>query len=144
MHPPATTSVTRFAPSPNGFLHVGPAFSALTAYEAARRARGRFLLRIEDLDRGRSRPELEAAVCEDLAWLGLRWEEPVRRQSEHLDAYSAALTRLDTHDLLYPCFCTRREIEEALTAPHGPEGSVYPGTCRRLDVPPRAARLPAV
>jgi glutamyl-Q tRNA(Asp) synthetase len=133
--------VTRFAPSPNGRLHLGHAFSALTAWDAARAADGRFLLRIEDIDGGRSRRELEAGIYEDLAWLGVRWEEPVRRQSEHLDEYAAALARLDAAGLLYPCFCTRREIETALTAPHGPEGSSYPGTCRGLDAAERAERI---
>jgi glutamyl-Q tRNA(Asp) synthetase len=135
--------VTRFAPSPNGRLHLGHAFSALTAWDAARAANGRFLLRIEDIDGGRSRRELEAGIYEDLAWLGVRWEEPVRRQSEHLDEYAAALARLDGAGLLYPCFCTRREIEDALTAPHGPERSIYPGTCRGLAAAERAERVAA-
>jgi glutamyl-Q tRNA(Asp) synthetase len=123
-------TVTRFAPSPNGYLHLGHAFSALTAFDAARAAGGRLLLRIEDIDTSRSRAELEAAICEDLAWLGITWETPVRRQSEHFAEYAAALDGLEARGLLYPCFCTRREIESALTAPHGPEGAVYPGTCR--------------
>jgi glutamyl-Q tRNA(Asp) synthetase len=135
--------VTRFAPSPNGFLHLGHAFSALTAFDAARAVGGRFLLRIEDIDGGRSRRELEAAIYEDLAWLGLRWEDPVRRQSDHLDEYAAALARLDAAQLLYPCFCTRREIEDALTAPHGPAAGVYPGICRRRDAAERAERVTA-
>jgi glutamyl-Q tRNA(Asp) synthetase len=135
--------VTRFAPSPNGRLHLGHAFSALTAWDAARAAGGRFLLRIEDIDGGRSRRELEAEIYEDLAWLGVRWDGPVRRQSEHLDEYAAALARLDAAGLIYPCFCTRREIESALTAPHGPDGSVYPGTCRDLDASARADRVAA-
>ncbi len=133
--------VTRFAPSPNGLLHLGHAFSALTAFEAARAAGGRFLLRIEDIDGTRSRPELEAAIYEDLAWLGIAWETPVRRQSEHLAEYAVALARLDETGLVYPCFCTRKEIEEALTAPHGIAGTVYPGTCRLLDADTRAERL---
>jgi glutamyl-Q tRNA(Asp) synthetase len=135
--------VTRFAPSPNGFLHLGHAFSALTAFEAARAAGGRFLLRIEDIDGGRSRPELEAAIFEDLAWLGIGWESPVRRQSQHLAEYAATLARLDDAGLVYPSFCTRKEIEQALTAPHGPEGTVYPGICHRLTADERAARLAA-
>ncbi len=135
--------VTRFAPSPNGFLHLGHALSALRAFDAARAAGGRFLLRIEDIDGGRSRAELETAIYEDLAWLGIRWETPVRRQSEHLDEYAATLARLDAAGLLYPCFCTRREIEDALTAPHGPDAAVYPGTCRRRDPRERADRLAA-
>lgn len=113
--------VTRFAPSPTGYLHKGHAFSALTAYEAARAAEaGRFLLRIEDIDATRRRPEYEAAIYEDLAWLGLTWEEPVRRQSEHLDDYQAALSRLEADGLLYRCFRTRKEVaEEIARAPHG-------------------------
>jgi glutamyl-Q tRNA(Asp) synthetase len=112
--------VTRFAPSPTGFLHRGHAFSALTAFESARQASGRFLLRIEDIDRTRCRPEYEAAVHEDLAWLGLAWETPVRRQSEHMDDYGRALRDLAERGLLYRCFRTRREIaEEIERAPHG-------------------------
>jgi len=112
--------VTRFAPSPTGYLHRGHAFSALTAHEAARAAGGRFVLRIEDIDRTRCRPEYEAAVYEDLAWLGLAWEEPVRRQSEHMEDYARALRELAERGLLYRCFRTRREIaEEIERAPHG-------------------------
>jgi glutamyl-Q tRNA(Asp) synthetase len=134
-------TVTRFAPSPNGYLHLGHAFSALTAFDAARAVDGRFLLRIEDIDTTRARPELEAAVYEDLAWLGITWETPVRRQSEHLGDYAVALARLDVRGLLYPCFCTRREIESALKAPHGPEGAIYPGTCRARSPRERAELL---
>ena len=113
--------VTRFAPSPTGYLHKGHAFSALTAYAAARSAAGRFLLRIEDIDATRVRPEYDAAIFEDLAWLGLAWEEPVRRQSEHLADYSAALERLKAEGLLYRCFRTRAELaSEIAGAPHGP------------------------
>jgi len=113
--------VTRFAPSPTGYLHRGHAFSALTAYEAARDAAdGRFLLRIEDIDRTRCRPEFEAAIYEDLAWLGLAWERPVRRQSDHMDDYSRALRELGERGLIYRCFRTRKEIAEAIEqAPHG-------------------------
>ena len=111
---------TRFAPSPTGRLHRGHAFSALTAARAAEEAGGRFLLRIEDIDAGRCRPEFEQAICEDLAWLGLRWEEPVRRQSEHLDDYRAALEQLRARGLLYRCFRTRQEVmAEIGQAPHG-------------------------
>ncbi|MFZ5719369.1 MAG: tRNA glutamyl-Q(34) synthetase GluQRS [Pseudomonadota bacterium] len=113
--------VTRFAPSPTGYLHRGHAFSALTAHEAARAVDGRFLLRIEDIDATRCRPEFDAAIFEDLAWLGLAWETPVRRQSEHLADYQAALSRLEADGLLYRCFRTRREVAEAMaSAPHGP------------------------
>ena len=112
--------VTRFAPSPTGYLHRGHAFSALTAFEAARAAHGRFLLRIEDIDRTRCRPEYEAAVFEDLAWLGLVWETPVRRQSEHMGDYGAALRELAERGLTYRCFRTRREVADAIeSAPHG-------------------------
>ena len=111
---------TRFAPSPTGLLHRGHAFSALTAHDAARAAGGRFLLRIEDIDATRCRPAFETAIYEDLAWLGLAWEQPVRRQSEHLAIYQAAIGRLAERGLLYRCFRTRKEIAEAIaSAPHG-------------------------
>ncbi len=111
--------VTRFAPSPTGLLHRGHAFSALTAHEAARGAGGRFILRIEDIDVTRCRPEFEAAIEKDLAWLGLDWERPVRRQSEHLTDYQAALDRLTARGLTYRCFRTRREIAQDIArAPH--------------------------
>ena len=120
--------VTRFAPSPTGYLHLGHAFSALTACDAAREAGGRFLLRIEDIDQGRVRPEFEAAIFEDLAWLGLQWEEPVRRQSEHMAEYEAALRGLIDRELVYRDFRTRREIADAIaSAPHGESGEVFIG-----------------
>ncbi len=125
-------TVTRFAPSPTGYLHLGHAHSALTGWHRARVESGRFLLRIEDIDPARCRPEFEAAILEDLAWLGLDWDGEVRRQSEHLEDYRAALAQLDARDLIYPCFCSRKDIAAATTAPHGPEGPVYPGTCRNL------------
>src|ERR1041384_7335557 len=113
--------VFRFAPSPNGHLHLGHALSALLNFEAARECGGRFVLRIEDIDATRCRPEFEAAIHEDLAWLGLDWETPVRRQSEHIDDYQVALARLETEGLLYRCFRTRKEVAEAMaSAPHGP------------------------
>ena len=124
--------VTRFAPSPTGYLHLGHAHSALTGWHRARAESGRFLLRIEDIDPARYRPEFEAAILEDLAWLGLDWDGPVRRQSEHLDDYRAAMERLQGLGLLYPCFCSRKDIAAATAAPHGPEGPVYRGTCRNL------------
>jgi len=112
--------VTRFAPSPTGYLHRGHAFSAWTAFAAAQAAGGRFLLRIEDIDLGRRRPEFEAAILEDLAWLGIAWEQPVRRQSEHMSAYAAALESLARRGLVYRCYKTRKEIAaEAANAPHG-------------------------
>jgi glutamyl-Q tRNA(Asp) synthetase len=123
---------TRFAPSPTGLLHKGHAFSALTAHAAARAADGRFILRIEDIDATRARPEFEAALLEDLAWLGLDWEAPARRQSEHMADYQAALDSLRDRGLLYRCFRTRREVlDEIGRAPHGPgegpEGLVFRG-----------------
>lgn len=113
--------ITRFAPSPTGRLHRGHAFSALTAWTAAMAAGGRFLLRIEDIDAERCRPEFETTIYQDLIWLGLDWEEPVRRQSEHLGDYQAALERLRARDLVYRCFRTRKEVAQAIaSAPHGP------------------------
>ena len=108
--------VFRFAPSPNGFLHLGHAFSALLNHELARECGGRFLLRIEDIDLSRARPEFEAAIYEDLAWLGLDWERPVRKQSEHFADYFRALERLEALGLLYPCVCTRADIARAAPA----------------------------
>lgn len=119
---------TRFAPSPTGRLHKGHAFSALTAWTAAREADGRFILRIEDIDPIRCKPEFEAAIFEDLAWLGLDWETPVRRQSEHLVDYAAVIDALNARGLLYRCFRTRKEILDAIgDAPHGPAEAVRPG-----------------
>lgn len=144
------TEITRFAPSPTGYLHLGHAHSALFAARAAG-AGGRFILRIEDIDVGRCRPEFTDAIFEDLAWLGLEWAEPVRRQSQHMDDYQAALDALAAKDLLYPCFCTRKDIEAEIaaagSAPHeipaGPDGYHYPGTCRRLTMTERKTRLDA-
>ena len=143
--------VTRFAPSPTGYLHLGHVRSALQGWRAARRAGGRFLLRIEDIDPTRCRPEYRAAIGEDLRALGLDWNGPVRVQSEHLPEYRLVLNSLARRGLLYPCFCTRaeiaREIAHSGAAPHpgeaGPEGPAYPGTCRRLDPAERARRLSA-
>jgi glutamyl-Q tRNA(Asp) synthetase len=134
--------VTRFAPSPTGYLHLGHAFSALFAEGAARKAGGRFLLRIEDIDAARCRPEFEAAIIADLAWLGLTWGGPVRRQSDHMGDYRAALERLHRLGATYPCFCSRKDIAAAQTAPHGP-GAVYPGTCRNRTPQDRADRIAA-
>lgn len=129
--------LTRFAPSPTGPLHLGHAFSASLAHDMARAAGGAFLLRIEDIDRERSRPAWEALILEDLTWLGLVWAAPVMRQSDRAGAYAAALDALWARGLLYPCTCTRRDIVAALSAPQegaapatGPDGPVYPGTCR--------------
>jgi glutamyl-Q tRNA(Asp) synthetase len=134
-------TVTRFAPSPTGFLHLGHAYSALFAFHAAQTEQGRFLLRIEDIDPARCRPEFEAAICEDLTWLGLTWDGAVRRQSQHMDDYRAALDRLDRMGVLYPCFCSRRDIAAAGAAPHGHEAPIYPGTCRSLTKADRAERI---
>lgn len=137
--------VTRFAPSPTGLLHSGHAYSALSAFETARKNDGRFLLRIEDIDFTRCRREFEVAILEDLAWLGIEWEIPVRRQSDHLHEYVAVAEQLQGRGLLYPCFCTRkdiqREIDAAGAAPHGPEGPLYPGLCRSLSEDERHARM---
>jgi len=143
--------VTRFAPSPTGLLHLGHAFAALMAARA-----GRLLLRIEDIDAARCRAEFVDAIFEDLHWLGLRWPEPVPRQSERGATYRGALDELARRGLLYPCFCTRKEIAQeiagAVEAPHfadltasrsGPDGPVYPGTCRHLSAAERAARIAA-
>lgn len=140
--------VTRFAPSPTGYLHLGHAWSALLAWRRARAAGGRFLLRLEDIDPLRCRPEYAAAALEDLRWLGLDWDGPVRVQSEHLADYRAVLESLRARGLVYPCFCTRaaiaREAAAAAAAPHGvADGPVYPGTCRHLSEDERAARLAA-
>lgn len=127
---------TRFAPSPTGYLHLGHAFSAMFASRTATQLGGEMLLRIEDIDRGRCRPEFESTISDDLTWLGLTWPTPVRRQSEHFDDYEAALNKLDEAALLYPCFCTRAEITAEIArspaAPHGPDGPAYPGTCRGI------------
>lgn len=143
--------VFRFAPSPNGFLHLGHALSALINGELARATGGRFLLRIEDIDATRCRPEYEAAIYEDLAWLGLSWEEPVRRQSDHLADYQDAVRRLERADLVYPSFESRAEIARLVAAreadgiwPRDPDGApLYPGTARTLPREERARRIAA-
>jgi glutamyl-Q tRNA(Asp) synthetase len=155
-------SVTRFAPSPTGYLHLGHAFAAVMAARAGKD----FLLRIEDLDQGRAREEFVTAIFEDLAWLGLTWPQPVLRQSARMAAYKSALEALDAEGLVYPCFCTRREIADeisgaieaqhfdVLSATHfsdlaalrpgaGPAGPLYPGTCRPLSAAEREARIAA-
>ncbi|MFA5041008.1 MAG: tRNA glutamyl-Q(34) synthetase GluQRS [Bdellovibrionales bacterium] len=138
---------TRFAPSPTGYLHLGHAYSALFASRAAEG--GKFLLRIEDIDPIRCKSEFTEAIFEDLQWLGLKWEEPVRRQSEHIAEYAAALSVLRKNGLIYPCFCTRREIEEEAqksgVAPHAEDGTIiYPGTCRCLSDSEQSAKLAKV
>jgi glutamyl-Q tRNA(Asp) synthetase len=131
---------TRFAPSPTGLLHLGHALSALLGWRLARAAGGRFILRIENIDTTRCRPAFEAGVFEDLAWLGLDWDGPVLRQSERLAVYRQALDRLKALGVVYPCFCTRADIAAAGGAPQGPEGPLYPGTCRELGAEEIAAR----
>lgn len=144
---------TRFAPSPTGRLHLGHAWSAMLAHDFARARGGRFLLRIEDIDPGRTREDVVAGIAEDLAWLGLGWDGEVVRQSRRLPRYAEALGRLKARGLVYPCFCTRSaiaaEIAASAAAPHpvaefaaaGPDGPLYPGTCRRLSAKERAARM---
>ena len=132
---------SRFAPSPTGLLHIGHAWSAILAHDRARQAGGRFLLRIEDIDGTRSRPEFIEAILSDLEWLGLSWDGPVLLQSRRLPFYAEALERLKAMGLLYPCFCTRAEIAASLSAPHGDGGPVYPGTCRHLASGERERRL---
>lgn len=131
---------TRFAPSPNGALHLGHAYAACQAHDLARQLGGAFLLRIEDIDGVRSRPELVEAIFADLRWLGLDWDGEVLFQSSRLAAYDAALAELKARDLIYPCFCTRSQIAAAGVQP-GPEGLVYPGTCRALSDAERADRM---
>jgi glutamyl-Q tRNA(Asp) synthetase len=134
----------RFAPSPNGRLHLGHAFSALLNEKLARERGGRFLLRIEDIDTIRCTPVLTRVMLEDLAWLGLRWEEPVLQQSEHLEHYHAAQQSLRDRGLLFPCFCSRHDIAQVVGAetPRDPEGQpIYPGTCRQMTEEERALRL---
>ena len=137
--------VTRFAPSPTGRLHLGHAYSALLARDFAREREGAFLLRIEDIDPGRSRTAFVDGILEDLLWLGLEWDGEILYQSERLDLYAQALARLKTAGLVYPCFCTRADIAASASAPHGPEGALYPGTCRGMASPdlsrPHAWRL---
>lgn len=140
------TYITRFAPSPTGPLHLGHAYSAILAHDMARAAQGRFLLRIEDIDQTRARPEWEAQILDDLAWLGLTWDDTPLRQSDRLPRYAEALDRLWDAGLLYPCSCRRRDIAAAASAPqegaplHGPDGIIYPGTCRDA---PRSGPRPA-
>jgi len=139
-----TRPALRFAPSPNGRLHLGHAFSALFSYEAARAMDARFLVRMEDIDTARCPQGFVDAALEDLAWLGLEGEQPVRRQSEHMNDYASALDRLGQMNLLYPCFCSRLDIERAHPERRDPDGApVYPGTCRRLSPDERARRLDA-
>ncbi|MFN7177328.1 MAG: tRNA glutamyl-Q(34) synthetase GluQRS [Thermaurantiacus sp.] len=134
--------VSRFAPSPTGFLHLGHAFSAILAHDRARSVGGRFLLRIEDIDTGRCRPMFVEAILEDLQWLGLAWDASPLIQSTRHPSHGAALARLEALGLTYPCFCTRADIAAAATAPHG-ASAVYPGTCRALPRDEATARATA-
>jgi len=146
-----TSHVFRFAPSPNGYLHLGHALCALRNCELARAAGGRFLLRIEDIDAARCRPDYEQAIYDDLAWLGITWEQPVRRQSAHFDEYGAALARLDAMGLVYPSFESRGEIARLVAAretrapwPRDPDGApLYPGDARALPPSERRRRMEA-
>ena len=137
--------LTRFAPSPTGELHLGHAYSAVLAHDAARVAGGRLLIRIDDIDGSRSREEYVAPSLADLAWLGLAWDGTPLRQSDRLGDYAAALDTLRDRGLVYPCFCTRADIAASLSAPHGlpngPSGAIYPGTCRDLSAAERARRM---
>lgn len=141
----AMTRIFRFAPSPNGELHLGHAYSALLNGDLARETGGRLLIRMEDIDVTRCRPEFEASILDDLAWLDLEWEQPVRRQSEHFDAYAGALDRLKTMDLVYPSFLSRAEIRAATATPdwpRDPDGApLYPGWDRDLPVDQVAAKI---
>jgi len=135
--------VTRFAPSPSGRLHLGHAYSAAIGHARARETGGKFRLRIEDLDQTRCKPEFVDGIYEDLSWLGIEWDEPVLVQSQRTDEYGAALQELRELGLAYACFCTRAEIAQSLTAPHGDAATSYPGTCRTLpDDPERRATTP--
>lgn len=139
-----THEITRFAPSPTGLLHLGHVYAAQVARDLALQTNGRFLLRIDDIDRARCRTEFVSMIEQDLTWLGLHWQGPVRYQSDCLEEYKAALERLRALDLIYPCFCTRREIQReaahAQAAPQGDAGPVYPGTCRGLTPAQRQQR----
>ncbi|MEA3041118.1 MAG: glutamyl-Q tRNA(Asp) synthetase, partial [Sphingomonadales bacterium] len=139
--------VTRFAPSPTGPLHLGHAYSAVLAHDYAREREGAFLLRMEDIDPGRSRPDHVDGIMADLLWLGLEYDGEIVYQSERLTLYAEALGRLKAQGLVYPCFCTRSaiaaEIAASAAAPHGPDGPLYPGTCRQLRAGERARRMAA-
>jgi glutamyl-Q tRNA(Asp) synthetase len=141
--------ITRFAPSPSGYLHLGHAYSAWFAERFAKEAEGKFLLRIENIDQNRCRQEYEVAIVKDLTWLGLNWEKPIRRQSNHMAEYSNGLAKLSDMDLIYPCFCTRKEIRQEIerinAAPHegikDKRGPIYPGTCRVINLDDRKRKI---
>jgi len=147
---PPQKVITRFAPSPTGYLHLGHAYSAKLSHDFAQEHDGKFLLRIEDIDHTRCSSEYETALYEDLRWIGLDWERPVRRQSDHMQDYREAQAILQKYQLLYPCFCSRkdiqREIKASSSAPHDQskeavEGPIYPGTCRRLPLKERQTKM---
>ncbi len=144
-----TPIITRFAPSPTGYLHLGHAYSAKLASDFAHERGGKFLLRIEDIDHGRCKMEYETAIYEDMHWVGLTWERPVRRQSDHMQDYLDARDILDQKQLLYPCFCTRKDIRQKIKesgrAPHDlhSEGPLYPGICRNLTAAERQDHIEA-
>jgi glutamyl-Q tRNA(Asp) synthetase len=131
-----TLMITRFAPSPTGYLHLGHAFSALTTYRAVKAIGGTFILRLEDIDTSRCRAAFAQAILEDLTWLGLHWETPVWLQSQRIDTYRMAIESLRQRDLIYRCYCTRAEIAAEIaaspSAPHGSDGAIYPGTCKTV------------
>jgi len=137
--------ITRFAPSPTGLLHLGHAYAAKIAYDAAHNIKGKFLLRFEDIDHTRVREEYYEAIERDLHWLGFNWDEKPIRQLDRLEHYSEALTTLQELEVVYPCFCTRKQIEleisQITNAPHGPEGSHYPGTCKHLSAEERQQKI---
>jgi glutamyl-Q tRNA(Asp) synthetase len=141
--PTGALVVTRFAPSPTGELHLGSAYSAWVCRQRAREVGGMFLLRIEDIDIRRCKREFETAILADLTWLGLAWDGAVRRQSDHFADYGRVLDTLDARGLIYPCFCTRSDIAASANAPHGPDGPLYPGTCRHLSLQERRDRIAA-
>jgi glutamyl-Q tRNA(Asp) synthetase len=133
--------VTRFAPSPTGYLHLGSAHAALYAWRRAREAGGRFLLRIEDIDTQRCRTDYADAIFEDLRWLGLDWDGEVRVQTAHLADYNAVIATLASRGLAYRCTCSRADIAASPSAPHGPEGPIYPGTCRHRGAVPSSEKF---
>lgn len=135
--------ITRFAPSPTGDLHLGHAYAAKVAHDLARDSGGRFLLRQEDIDSGRVKPEFYRRIEEDLEWLGFGWDGEILLQSERRESYDSALEKLKTMALAYPCFCTRKDIQAALSAPHGPDAAIYPGTCRSLSAAETHDRIAA-
>jgi glutamyl-Q tRNA(Asp) synthetase len=135
--------ITRFAPSPTGDLHLGHVYAAKVAHNLAREADGRFLLRQEDIDSGRVKPEYYRHIEENLEWLGLRWDGEILLQSGRREAYEDALETLKRMGLAYPCFCTRKDIQAALSAPHGSDAAIYPGTCRALSIAETSDRIAA-